>query len=570
MACSIEILIVEAVPSSVNTGITSSIKVSGTATECKNLVVEIVCAGGNVKVPVVVQSDGAWSSELDVPCRCDGAYKLTVTCKENPQCQKALGGTITCDEGDCPSAVLTFAGDDVIFAPCNPDGTRTYTFFVSITPGLNPNIVSYLDFGDGTFSQPTTSLNYPVSHDYSPGPSYVVKLIFALPENCPSSELTVGPDDPCECPEVSNIQVNVSGCAGAGNSAVVAITGITAANTPGCTFKWDFGDESPEQTTSTPSTTHAYTSPGTFSGAVVMVCGDCIGITPFTVEIAPCCPIVENISSTTSGCADGGGQSASVTFVAQTNPSPAAGTYTWNFGDGTPLVTTTGPVVTHAYESSGNVNVTVEFNPDDPACPNSNFNSSLGIPGCGGGTPTEDDPGDGGFSCFGLRIGMVITAILAALALYICICVPGGAPTFCWVAAGFAAALALLGLIWGIFCPKPCKWGLLLAWQLALGTGIAALYIANCCPVLWAIGAGLIASAAIPFELWRRQCDASKCTIYAELAIVMSGVLIPVFGWLAGIPILAACFNPIVTGIVGTIAGLLALALIRCQQIART
>jgi hypothetical protein len=273
--------------------------------------------------------------------------------------------------------------------------------------------------------------------------------------------------------------------------------------------------------------------------------------------------VVEDLSVTIEGCAEDG-SSAIATFIANTVPSSAPGTYQWDFGDGE-SATTTVPTSTHVYDSSGLKTVTVTLSPNQDGCPDQQTSAVVEVPDCGGEPPViPDPPGGGGFGCTGLRWTIVILTALAAIAFYICVCLPGASPYFCYAAAGLALAAVLAGFAWGIFCKKPCGWGYLLAWQAGLAIGIGALYFATCCPWLYAIGIAGVGEAIATFWLWVRKCKPSRCTILAELAVVLAAVIVPALGWIAGIPLLSACLNPVVAAAVSTLSGLVALGLAAC------
>jgi hypothetical protein len=277
--------------------------------------------------------------------------------------------------------------------------------------------------------------------------------------------------------------------------------------------------------------------------------------------------VVENVSVTVEGCT-GDGSTATVTLIAETNPSSATGTYQWDFDDGT-STTTTAPTLTQNYASSGPKTATVTLFPDQAGCSDSSASLSFDVPACGGGGDGGGSDGGEGFGCGGLRWTIVILTALAAIAFFICTCVPGASPAFCYVAAGFAAAAAVAGLLWGIFCKKPCGWGYLLAWQVGLVVGIGALYFAQCCPWLIAIAIAGIGEAVATFALWIRRCKPSWCKILAELAVVLAGFIVPTLGWIAGIPLLSACVNPIVASTVSTVSGIVAILLASCAAFAR-
>jgi hypothetical protein len=54
--------------------------------------------------------------------------------------------------------------------------------------------------------------------------------------------------------------------------------------------------------------------------------------------------------------------------------------------------------------------------------------------------------------------------------------------------------------------------------------------------------------------------------VLAELAVVITVVVLPVLGWIAGISFLQACLNPIVAAAVSTLSAAIALALANCAS----
>jgi len=308
----------------------------------------------------------------------------------------------------------------------------------------------------------------------------------------------------------------------------------------------------------------------------VAVTAICPNITPcatstLAVDVPRCCPIVTNIVANVedSECA-GMGKVATFNFSATTNPTAATGSYTWDFGDVSPTVTNPGPNATHDYSAPGTYTVTVTYVPDPamyPACPPSSLSiSTVQVPACSGGDDGDGDGGGGGggWGCFGLRVIMTIAAILGLVALALAVCIPAAAYPLFWTAAVLGAIALIAGLIWGIFCPKPCAWGLLLTWQVSLGAGLLLLCFTTCCAVFWPIGLGLVALGIALMLVWKRRCRRNWCQVLKELVIAISGVLIPLLGSLGLIPVLAACINPTVTAAVSLLAGAITLAAASC------
>jgi hypothetical protein len=156
--------------------------------------------------------------------------------------------------------------------------------------------------------------------------------------------------------------------------------------------------------------------------------------------------------------------------------------------------------------------------------------------------------------------------ILSIISVYISICVPGAGTGWLLAAGAFALAAAILTALWLIFCDQPCLWGLLFAWEVGLGAGIGALYFARCCPILWAVGAGLILSSIGLMLGWAKRCGQSRCDVLRELLVVFIGVIIPVLGYIFNIPVLQACLSAWLAATVSAIGGLIGIAYASCSR----
>jgi hypothetical protein len=453
----------------------SAVHVTGTATvpDCATVRVILECGGSpGPKLIVPVNAAGNWIADFTdftgTPCACGRSYVVTAVCEESPDCEQAVAkGEFVCDDR-CPTAVVSVA-----VADCTSDGHRSVTLTAAITPGTDPLIATYWEVEPGVFTPPNASLSYSVTHPYAPGQQYTAILHVFLPSGCPDlATVTVGPLASCPCPDLS-LTVTVSGCADPGHAAATATFSATL-TAPGVNcgqYHWAFGDGSTDITV-TPTTTHLYNAPGTFSASVAIACGACLMTQGETVAI-PQCP-------------DGGD------------------------GDG------------------------------------------------------EGGNGGEGFGCFGLRVLMTVAAILAIVSLALAVCVPPAAYVLGWIALGLGIAAALAGVFWAIFCPKPCAWALLLAWQVSIGVGFVLLYFTVCCPTFWLIGLALLAAGVALMFVWKRRCRKSTCAVLKELSIALSSVILPLLGWLGVIPALAACINHVVAGVLSTLAAAIAAAVLHC------
>lgn len=320
------------------------------------------------------------------------------------------------------------------------------------------------------------------------------------------------------------------------------------------------------QTTYSPPPTHPYV-PGqqyTATLSVIYPTGCPVLATVTVGPLADCpCPNLD-LAVSVSGCADPGQHAtATATFTATlTPPGVNCGDYHWSFGDGSNAVTTT-PTTTHSYGSPGSIPAAVSVTCG--ACQMTQ-GTTVNIPQCTGGGGGGGNGGNGeGFGCFGARVIMTIAAILAIVATALAICVPPpAAAVLAWIAASLGILAAIAAIFWGIFCPKPCAWALLLAWQVSIGVGFTLLYFTTCCPQFWLIGLPLIATGIGLMFAWKRRCNMSTCAVLKELSIALSSVILPLLGWLGAIPGLAACINHVVAGILSTLAAAVGVAVLHC------
>jgi hypothetical protein len=445
-------------------------------------------------------------------------------------------------------------------------------------------VVAQWDFGDGSvglaFSVPP--LTHTETHRYLPPGPYTATLNIILPTPCDPHPVTIPLLDACaaNCPKVEGLTANVIGCAGGGKSASVTFTGTVPAGST-CKFKWDFGDGSPSIVTSTPTINHLYSAPGTYAVAVVAICGGvCIEPTTVTVTVPPCCPILKGLSGTVDGCA-GGGESASVTFVATTDPGGASGTYTWTFDDGTPPQTTSGPTITHSYTTPGTKTVHVSLMPFMPGmtCDPTTVSTTVSVPAC---PPVSSPPPGGGNGPGGGGLCGSFTYIIAALlgltiAVGILIgtlyCMGLPVPPVVWgIVAGLgiatAAAIALAYVLCALgICPclDSCDW-LAISWMASLIGAIVALFLAGCCPVMYGVAAGLGATALSVFGVWLFKCKPSACDVGAHLLVALASGAAVALSYLVLLPPLSACAFTWVLAAVSTLVGVTTVAVAVCKS----
>jgi hypothetical protein len=414
------------------------------------------------------------------------------------------------------------------------------------------------------------------------GGDILVKASCATDPTCTDSR---GGTLQCEsnCP-IGTISISVDGCNPDGTRNVTLTANISFVPAGGAVGQWHYGDGtlglavaiSAPGSYPDPGGAHHYAPPGPANPAqfVWILPATCPPLSVVISGLESCpldCPEGQITATPPGDCEPGG------TRMVTLNAVISGGTpqfYYWDFGDGTNSGTINasqfppGPV-DHHYPAPGTspttytaVFVVTAFN---GLCTKT-ASLPINIPGCGGEQPPPPPPNGEGGGCKGLRWAGVIAAILAALALYICQCVPMAGVAFCYISLGLAILAAVLLGLWLLFCPKPCGAALLIAWQIALGAGIGALYFAPCCPTLWIIGAALIAAAVAGLIVWIRRCKKTRCQVLAELGVVITVVIVPIIGWIAGISFLQPCLNPIVAATVSTLSAIVALGLSLCAS----
>ena len=209
---------------------------------------------------------------------------------------------------------------------CLGDSVR----FIDLSSSVDPLVSISWDYGDGNFSNATTS------HYYSASGTYLVKL--SVQTNSCSDDttisVTVSPG-----PITNFSSALTSGC----GSLTTAFTNITTGSPA---YSWNFGDGSPLSSAVSPS--HTYTSNGTFTVTLIATQGSCadtlIKTNYITVNSQPFA------SFTSTAVCDGD----SVQFTDLSNANGGVITnYLWNYGDGI----TSNTSGSHLYSAAGNYTV---------------------------------------------------------------------------------------------------------------------------------------------------------------------------------------------------------------------
>ena len=229
------------------------------------------------------------------------------------------------------------------------------------------------DFGDGSPLKETPGPI--VKHPYKESGTYPVKVIgvdkYGRKGDAKLNQLVVDPKNPNEPlppyahiksdPPISEVKQPVKFDASKSHDQF---------NKPCVQFVWDFGDGSPKVTTPGPTTTHPYENPGTYPVKVVVT--DKNGLSAqagLNQKVIQKGPSEEDPYAAVSSTPPEAKPKEPVRFDASKShdmDGDPCKTFKWDFGDGTPEVTTTTPITNHAYDKPGTypvkVTVTDKYN----------------------------------------------------------------------------------------------------------------------------------------------------------------------------------------------------------------
>ncbi len=238
--------------------------------------------------------------------------------------------------------------------------TYNSSFSADITNGCNPMTVNFTDlspgavswswnFGDGT---PVNNTQNP-SHTYTIVGSYNVTLISTNAIGCTDTTTINNYITVNTSPTVSFTADDTTSCS---NPFTVNFTDLS----PGAvSWSWNFGDGTPVSNNQNPS--HNYLNFGNYDVSLTITDGNgCTGTLTKNnyIQIIP--PTADFSSDTTRGC-----QPLTVNFADSSTSINPISSWSWDFGDGTPLNNFQNP--THVFADTGTYTVTLIIT-DDQGC----------------------------------------------------------------------------------------------------------------------------------------------------------------------------------------------------------
>ncbi len=258
------------------------------------------------------------NSTLQAPPHAYGAsgfYTVTQTATNSYGCAASL--TINSLVHVLASPVAQFSTNNNSF--CSVPST---VIFTDQSTGSSPFTYSWT-FGDGT-SSPAAS----PTHNYLAAGSYNVQEIVTDRRGCKDTLLI--PNNILVQNLRATMNVPDTGCA----QQTIAFQNTTPGS--GATSYWIFGDGTTDNNT---NTTHIYATDGTYTVKMIAFLNGCIDTTSKQIFIRPI-PVGSFTYTPPHPCP------APVT-VQFTSSAPTGSTYTWNFGDGSPVSTQANP--SHTY-----------------------------------------------------------------------------------------------------------------------------------------------------------------------------------------------------------------------------
>lgn len=217
-------------------------------------------------VPVTFTTTAGSLSSSVATTGLSGQATVTLTTSREAKVTAAVGGSGTGAVTPAEITVTLGVTPGISFGtttPASPVEDQPVTFTLNITPGATSdpfqNVV--INFGDGTGDQSLgpVNANTSVSHTFNRSGTFTVTATGTTANGDTSRAVTI-----ITVSDRAPIGVEVSPTTTtAGTSTTYTVT-LTPSTTSVRRIDWDFGDGTPDQSTTGRSTSHVYTLPGTY------------------------------------------------------------------------------------------------------------------------------------------------------------------------------------------------------------------------------------------------------------------------------------------------------------------
>jgi len=273
----------------------------------------------------------------------DGNYTVTLTVTDDDGASASSSDTKTVLNRP---PVASF-----IYSPDSPAANETITFNASNSYDPDGYIITYTwDFGDGNITTVDTPT---ITHVYTTKGDYTVTLTVTDDDNATditTDMVTVGKWPPVAVFNYSP-DYPIAG-------ETVTFNASDSYDPDGniVSYVWDFGDDN-TTTVNNPIITHVYMKEGNYT--VILTVTDNDGSTDTMSDIVPVEQAPPVAVFTYSPDIPFINETVTFNASASYDPNGYIVSYTWNFGDGSPQVNETDPIITHVYVTAGDYNVTL-------------------------------------------------------------------------------------------------------------------------------------------------------------------------------------------------------------------
>jgi PKD repeat protein len=233
-----------------------------------------------------------------------------------------------------------------------PSSQVTFTAGGSLT-GLTGTPTDYSwNFGDGSAADDTGTTTSD-QHTYTDSGDYTVALTITTSTNQTAvADETITVDSPPTAAFTPSTTITTPDASVSFNGSASAAAGGGSIDS----YTWNFGDGSPPVTQSSPSASHVYSAPGTYTAMLTVT--DSLGVSSSsaaTQQVVVDQPAAAFAAQSTT-LAPGG--VAYFNAGGSSDPESTITDYSWNFGDGSPADDTgTTPTASHPYGGRGHYTV---------------------------------------------------------------------------------------------------------------------------------------------------------------------------------------------------------------------